>query len=453
MTSTQSAKTALTRLLAGSIRPVYALNEARRMVSCNPACERWLGCEAAALVGRRCDYHSGPPGGGAEAVLAGLCPAPEAFQGQRITGEVSYCNAAGQVRRRPAEFLPLPGERERACAVIVFVGEADVPEVTVSMEATNTPAACHQRLRALLSRLSPRLPVSQIVGGNPAILRLREQVRLAIAGSAPVLVVGPAGSGREYIARAIHYAAGDPHAAPLAPLACGLLDNELLETTVESFLASCAELEWQRLPVLLLLEVDQLSPDAQAVLMRLLAQSPPPLRILATARESLLELAADGFRRDLAYALSTLVLEVPPLAERPDDIPLLAQMFLEQTNAAGDKQLAGFTEDALQQLVDYPWPGNVDELAELVREACGAAPGPLVPASALPERIRLTAEAQAHAPRVAERIVLDEFLADIEKELLQRAVAQAKGNKAEAARLLGISRPRLLRRLEFFKLV
>jgi DNA-binding NtrC family response regulator len=237
----------------------------------------------------------------------------------------------------------------------------------------------------------------------------------------------------------------------LAPLACQLLDAELLATTINSFLASCSEAELPQPPALLLLEADQLPAAAQPILADLLAERQPRLRTLATARVPLLTLAADEqFHRGLAYALSTLVIEVPPLAERVEDIPLLAQLFLEERNADADNQLAGFTEDAREQLLAYPWPGNVDELAELVREACAAAPGPLVAASDLPERIRLTADAAAHPPRPDERIVLDEFLAEIEQELLQRALRQAKGNKAQAARLLGVSRPRLLRRLEYF---
>jgi DNA-binding NtrC family response regulator len=173
------------------------------------------------------------------------------------------------------------------------------------------------------------------------------------------------------------------------------------------------------------------------------------LRTLATARVPLAQLVADNrFRQDLACLLSTLVIELPPLAEHPQDIPLLAQWFLEAGNVAAEKQLTGFVPEATEQLRDYPWPRNADELAQVVRQACAAATGPRVPAAALPERIWLATAAAALPPREEESLVLDEFLAEIEKELLQRALARAKGNKTRAARLLGLPRARLLRRLE-----
>jgi DNA-binding NtrC family response regulator len=202
---------------------------------------------------------------------------------------------------------------------------------------------------------------------------------------------------------------------------------------------------------LLLLEVDQLPADAQAVLEGLVCRSELRLRTLATARRPLVMLAdQDGFRRDLAFALSTLVIDIPPLAERIADVPLLAQHFLERQNAAGGRQLAGFTREAVEQLAAYPWPGNADELDQFVRQTCARATGPLVQAHDLPERIRLTAAAAARPPRPVETIVLDEFLAEIEKELLQRAFQRAKGNKAKVARLLGVPRARVIRRLQHF---
>ncbi|MCY2988159.1 MAG: sigma 54-interacting transcriptional regulator [Planctomycetota bacterium] len=451
MTSPQSPKTALAKLLAICSLPMYAVDERRRIVYCNPACAGWLGIEPATLIGQRCDYHSAGPPGAAEDLAAGLCPPPEVFHGQRASGEVSCRDLAGQLQRRRAEFLPLPGQRDNGFAAVAFVDAANLPEMTLAHGPASDSTTFHQRLRAFLHELGPRVRLNQIVGDSPAMVRVREQLHLALAGSPRVLLVGPPGSGRETIARWLHYGAGKATASPLAPLACQLLDGELLETTVSSFLASCADQELVQPATLLLLEADQLPPDAQAALAGVLSNRELPLRTLATARVPLLELATnDRFHPDLAYALSTLVIEIPPLAERPQDIPLLAQLFLEQVNATGANQLAGFSQEALDQLLAYPWPGNVDELAALIQQACATATGPQVVASALPERIRLTAAAAAHPPREDDRIVLDDFLAEIEQELLQRALKQSKGNKAEAARLLGISRPRLFRRLEFF---
>ncbi len=197
------------------------------------------------------------------------------------------------------------------------------------------------------------------------------------------------------------------------------------------------------------MEVDQLPPDAQKTLAGILSIGELDVRTLATARRPLVELAGqDHFRKDLAFALSTLVIHIPPLADRLADVPLLAQFFLERCNASGGKQLSGFTADAMDQLVAYSWPENVDELAGAVQASYEAASGPPVQPGDLPEKLRATASADAHPPRGEDSIVLPQFLAEIEKEVLQRALRRAKGNKAKAARLVGLSRARFLRRLQ-----
>jgi DNA-binding NtrC family response regulator len=135
------------------------------------------------------------------------------------------------------------------------------------------------------------------------------------------------------------------------------------------------------------------------------------------------------------------------LAERRADIPLLAQAFVEERNARGPKQRSGFSPAALDRLDSYHWPGNLDELAEVVREAHERSAGPEILPDDLPKRIELALDAAARPRRREERIVVDEFLAQIERELIERALAQSKGNKAKAARLLGVTRPRLYRRM------
>src|SRR5690606_14766790 len=166
---------------------------------------------------------------------------------------------------------------------------------------------------------------------------------------------------------------------------------------------------------------------------------------LATSTRSLLAMAAQGeYRADLAHRLSTLVIELPPLAERPEDIPLLAQKLLEDANAAGERQWSGFTPEAIDQLVTHRWPNNLVELVEVVSAACQASNGPYITPAALPERFRVAAAALAHPRRTVEPIVLDEYLEKVEAELLRRALRRAKGNRSRAAKLLGISRARLI---------
>ena len=117
---------------------------------------------------------------------------------------------------------------------------------------------------------------------------------------------------------------------------------------------------------------------------------PPAARLMATAAEPLAELARRGkFRNDLAACSSTIVIMLPSLAHRRDDLPLLAQLFLEERNAAGRRQIGGFTPAALDRLDAYSWPGNLDELAEMVAEAHRRASGPEIDVADLPERLRI----------------------------------------------------------------
>jgi transcriptional regulator with PAS, ATPase and Fis domain len=449
MARTRSHIAGLSRLLALAPQPVYALDSERTIVYANEACSAWTGLKPDALLGRRCDYQPGYRSDGSADPVHGLCPPPEAFQGRPYTFDAASRDNAGQWRTHPADCLPLSDDAAVSLGVLVVVRPQAAATTCAPGCDESSPPELHQRLRAVLQESFGCMPLSQIVGESPAIAQVREQVQWARRVDARVLIVGPPGSGREYIARAIHYRGES--SSPLAPLACNLLDAELLESTITSFVASCAELQIERPAALLLLEVDQLPPDAQKTLAGILSIRELGVRTVATARRSLTDLAAhDQFRKDLACALSTLVIHVPPLAQRPADVTLLAQFFLERCNAGGGKQLSGFTAEALDQLVAYPWPENVDELADAIEVSYRAAAGPLVQTGDLPEMLHATAGADSHPPRTDDAIVLPQFLAEIEKELLRRALQRAKGNKAKAARLVGVTRASFLSRLQRF---
>jgi two-component system response regulator AtoC len=135
------------------------------------------------------------------------------------------------------------------------------------------------------------------------------------------------------------------------------------------------------------------------------------------------------------------------LADRRSDIPLVAQALVEEINARGEQQRGGFTAQALDLLVAYGWPENVDELYEVVREAHRRASGPLMTPADLPRKTHWAIGAASHPRSQEESVVLPEFLAQVEGELIRRALERAQGNKTKAAQLLGMNRARLLRRL------
>jgi DNA-binding NtrC family response regulator len=151
--------------------------------------------------------------------------------------------------------------------------------------------------------------------------------------------------------------------------------------------------------------------------------------------------------RALLDAISTMTIQIPPLVDRLEDLPILAQYFLEACNRASSKQVGSLRSDALESLALYSWPGELDQLRETIEAAHAASTSHEITAADLPPIFYQAFRAATHRRREPERIVLDELLAAIEKEAIVRALAQAGGNKSVAATLLGMTRPRLYRRL------
>ena len=437
----------LLRLFHASARPIYLLDADRRIVFCNRALLSWLGCAGGDLEGRVSSYHTDSQGD-LDALAAGLAPPPVA-PGNDLTAIVARPGPDGRLRRRWARFVPLGTEPERPSALMALVDAADLSETEPSPPAGAEPEAAwlHERIRSFHRRSASRLGVDRLLGDSLVMRRLRAQVAMAAASAASVWIAGPPGSGRQRAAEAIHYGANGP-VGSLVPLDCAVLSGELVISTVQALTARRPSAERPAGSTLLLVDVDLLPCDVQTSLAQILCGRAFPLRLIATARQPLEELLKPGkFRQDLGLSLSTISIHLPPLAERREDLPLVAQLFLEEVNARGGKQLAGFTPEALDALDGYPWPGNLDELAAVVAVAHQRARGPQIAVGDLPDEIHLAAAAAARPRKPEETIVLDEFLGRVERELIGRALRRAKGNKARAARLLGLTRPRLYRRM------
>ena len=435
----RSANLELVRLFQAAEQPIYALDDERRIVFATAALGTWAGIEVAELVGQQCSYHSALEHDGGAIVAAALCPPPEAFAGQRLSGQLSS-QTSGGTSTRAAEFIPLADGRGGCQGVLVLVAASDAPSEDPSA-SPNEAAALHERLRRFHQVWRDRFQLARLIGDSPAMKQVRAQAALAAAGTGNVLLVGPPGSGRKHVARTIQALVDPERNSPLPVVACGNLTGEQLQ----------AQLTMRRTPsvrAVLLTDVDTLSAEAQTTLAQLWSAAGTSVRVFATSSRPLAEcVAKDEFRHDLACMLATLSIALPPLVERRKDLPLLAQAFLEEQNAAGEKQLSGFTMEALQSLAGYSWPGNVGELARFVVEAHAAAEGTTVAARDLPKRLHLAGEATARPRKTPEAIDLAAFLAQVETELIRRALAQAKQNKSKAAKLLGLTRPRLYRRM------
>ena len=439
--STQRVTAAeLSSFLRHAASPMYLVDENRKIVFCNQACAETLGIAAAELIGLECQYHTPAEPVSARSLAAALCPPPPALCGQTTSALVRFENAAGNTVARHGYFFPLSDGQDQSSEVLAVL---DVSDQRHAEEAAAD--ALHEQVRRYRIRMARRYQSDQLIGDSPAIKRARAQIELAASSPATVLVVGPNGSGREHAAKAIHYARSA--ASLLVPLDCSLLETNLLRSTLRALWSQHAAMR-DAASTLLLLLVAAAPPEVQSDLLELLNGSSSVVRVLSTADRSLVELASAGqFSPELACVLSTITIDLPALAGRLDDLPLLAQAFVEQANLGGAKQVGGVSREALDRLLLYSWPENVDELALVITQAHAAAQGAEIVVSDLPKQIQWAAESAVHPSGSNEVVVLEEFLSRVELELITRALRRAKGNKSKAAKLLGMTRPRLYRRL------
>ena len=317
-----------------------------------------------------------------------------------------------------------------------------------------------------------------IIGEAPQIRRLMQTVSTAAPTRATVLLQGESGTGKELFARAIHDAS-DRRDKPFIKLNCAALPEGLIESALfghekGAFTGAIRRVEgaFERahLGTLLLDEVSEMRLDLQAKLLRVLQEqefervggSQPikvDVRIIATTNRDLGTFAAQGhFRQDLFFRLSVLPISIPPLRERRQDIPLLAQRFALRTAVEMNKEVHGVSPEALALLQEYDWPGNVRELQHAVERAVILSPDPILQAHAFDGvRFGLSQNASGPTPvhagaaitpvgddelrRVpAGGVVLNSLDVDsAEQVLIARALEVAEGNRTRAAELLGMS--------------
>ena len=424
--------------------PVFVLDRRRRLLFVNPAWEALTGMAAAqahVLVCRR----PRPPAAddSLEDILAhALTPPSEVLQG--VGGRVRRLlpDRAAERRWWDVEFLPL--RQEGAQGGYLIVGR--IRPVSAVEPATATPLP--EKLVNLRQRRVERFSLDHWSSSLPAMRRLVEQVRLASQVTTPVLLVGEPGTGKQTLARTIHYLSA------LRDGACAVLDCEHLPPfAVATILFGERVGGRERLAAIYLREPASLPREVQLRLSERLAragaENPAGPRILAGCAEAPAQAVRAGRMLDeLACALGTLVLEVPPLRERREDLPDLVERLLEHACADREVRITSLSTDAWAVLRCYAWPGNVRELYSVLRDACGRATGGPLRAADLPAELRRAVEVAEAPPRPADRsLPLEQLLEEAERRLIQLALRRAKGHKARAARLLSIPRPRLWRRM------
>ncbi|MCX6339176.1 MAG: sigma-54 dependent transcriptional regulator [Candidatus Aureabacteria bacterium] len=325
--------------------------------------------------------------------------------------------------------------------------------------------------------------IDAIIGVSRGIKEIKARVQQVAPTKAAILIEGESGTGKELFARAIHDLS-DRSARPFIAVHCavlaeGVLESELFGHERGAFTGALkrhkGRFEMADKGTLFLDEVSEMAPATQVKLLRVLQEQEfervggaETIHVdvrLITATNANLEalIARGGFRDDLYYRLNVIRLKVPPLRDRKEDIPPLITAFLAEFNAANSKRVAGLTPEAFSAVLAYDWPGNVRELRNCVEGLVVLARGDMIALSELPSKVRESVSRISEAPPLARtageraggiprEVRSDRTLKAVERRMIEEALAKTNGSKVEAAKLLGVSRRTLHRKIKRYGL-
>jgi two-component system response regulator HydG len=322
--------------------------------------------------------------------------------------------------------------------------------------------------RLLREQIKSKEGFGSIIGRSPEMEKLYRIICKTSHSTHPVLILGESGTGKELVARAIHFS-GPFQDKPFIAIDCGSLVPTLVESELFGYVKGAFTGAVRSKDGLLAIaeggtvfldEIGEMPVDLQAKLLRALQEKeirpvggtravPINIRILAATNRNLEQSVAQGsFRRDLYFRLNVLTLRVPPLRERKQDIPLLTGHFLERLARATGVQ-RNISDEALKLLLAYDWPGNIRELENCLERACALTSGPTVHVSDLPTSIQTwKSQNQPSIGMNEDPGARGMTLAEIEKNAILQTIDQLSGDKLEAAKVLGIGKTTLYRKLK-----
>ncbi len=378
-------------------------------------------------------------------------------------------------------------ESGRNIATIIISGEGDIPD---AVQAIKYGAYDYLRkpidpshLRVLLNNLSEHLNISAenvrlrrrlmgagelgtITGQSLALKRVMALIEQVAPSSASVLLTGESGTGKELAARTIHELSPRRKAAYIA-VNCAAIPETLMEselfghergafTGADRRREGCFELACGG--TLMLDEITEMKVELQAKLLRVIEEQKLrrvggssevvlDVRVLAASNRPLDRAIREGkLRDDLFYRLNVFSIEMPPLRERIEDVPLLTEHFIRDLSQQDSKRITGVDHDCLQALKSYAWPGNVRQLRNVIERALIVSRGPLITIADLPPELRTVARQDLNF-----QVRVGSSLDQVERELIYKTIEFASGNKTRAAEMLGVSLKTLYNRLERYE--
>jgi DNA-binding NtrC family response regulator len=334
----------------------------------------------------------------------------------------------------------------------------DVDELRIVVRDSLANRRVREENVRLKQEVGQRYGLDRVVGASSAMAAVFEMVRAIAPTSSTVLITGESGTGKELVARAIH-GLSTRSEGPFVGLNCGALPDTLLESELFGHVRGAFTdarqskkglFEAAHGGTLLLDEVGETSPAMQVKLLRTLQdhrvrpvggteEIDVDVRVIAATNVPLEELVRQKrFREDLFYRLQVIPINTPPLRDRQEDVPALAEHFRERFAKDMGKTVVSVSPEAMELLERYAWPGNVRELENVVERAVALETTEAIRPERLPEAIRRPASLEP-LPPIGQGFSLDAYLRSIEARLVEEALARSGGDRTEASRLLGVS--------------
>lgn len=377
-----------------------------------------------------------------------------------MTGFGSIENAVEAMRRGAMDYITKPIIDEEIKLVIKRIAD----ERSLAEE--------NAYLKEKLSTTT-RQKCGDIIGKNFRMQKLFDLINVIADTKTTVLVTGESGTGKRMVAHAIHYSGTNPESRPFVEVSCAALPETLLESELFGHVKGAftgairdriGRFESAEGGTIFLDEIDAFTPALQVKLLRVLQDGEfervgetrtrkAEVRIIAATNQNLQNLIHEGkFRHDLYYRLNIISLELPPLRDRKEDIPVLIDHFVQKHCQPLAKQVHQVSQEALAKLCSYHWPGNVRELENVIERACVLTKGPMIMAEDLPESVLFSNHKPEQTPEgfEADGGRLKDALRDPEKKLILEALEKNRWNKKQAAEALGINRTTLYKKMNLY---
>ncbi len=431
---------------------VFTVDAHGRFVAWSHGAERITGYSSEEVIGKACDLLEGPNCKGF-GTLAQLLRTPSMAPG-------GICNQQCKVMAKEGAELYIHGNvrlmTDGAGSVVGAVGT--FTDLTEYVRA-NEKIAILQRQAAVDGAFE------KLVGTSRPMQEVFRRLKLAADSDVAVLITGESGTGKELAAQAIH-AQSARSSKPFLAINCSALPESLLESELfghvkGSFTGAVSDklglFEAAQGGTLFLDEIGDVSPAIQVKLLRVLQEREVrrvgdsrtrdvDIRLITATNRDLKQLMADGqIREDFYYRIDVFEIRLPPLRERKEDIPLLADCFIDELCLAKGRSTNGIARDALQRMMSYDWPGNVRQLRNAIEHACVTVSGDRITILDLPSELRVPNDSQGAGLHDELANLSDDELA--ERERIVSALRQTDGNRTQAAKLLSISRVTLWKKI------